>query len=137
MEKNKLQDLIIDACEILDASYSLKNDEYDLEVFIDDERTQLLTVYQSTDSFDFEKINCLVEIGPIVKNVELLYTFLKNNFELDYGSFAIINDDDLDLLVLSYSTVLDSCSADELATIINYLAEMADETEDLLTKYKK
>lgn len=132
----KFQELIIEACEILDASYSFKEDEYEIEVFIDEERTQLVSVYLTIDSFDYEKIMCLVEIGPIVKNTELLYTFLKNNFELDYGSYAIINDDDIELLVLSDSTILESCTAEELATIINYLAEIADETEDLLTKYK-
>ncbi len=80
------------------------------------------------------KIDCTVTIGPIIKNADLLYTFLKNNFELEYGSFAIINEDDMDILVIVESLIADACISDDLAAIASYIAQVAHETRELISK---
>ncbi len=130
-----IQNLVVEACEILNSTYSADEDVYLIEVVTEEDRSIDVSIYQSLDSFDVEKIDCTVTIGPIVKNIDLLYTFLKNNFELDYGSFAIINEDGVDLLVMVDSLLLESCSAEDLASVVLYMAEVSHDTEALLMKY--
>jgi hypothetical protein len=129
------EDLIQEACEILNTTYSFDEDVYLIEVVTEEDHWVEVSIYQTIDSSDVEKLDCTVTIGPIVKNLDLLYTFLKNNFELDYGSFAIINEDGIDLLVMVDSLLLESCSAADLASVVLYMAEVAHDTEALLMKY--
>lgn len=134
-EHTTTKDIIQEACEILNTTYSLDEDVYCIEISTEEDHSVEVSIYQTIDSFDIEKLDCAVTIGPIVKNLDLLYTFLKNNFELDYGSFAIINEDGVDLLVMVDSLLLDSCSAEDLASVVLYMAEVAHDTEALLMKY--
>lgn len=135
MERLEIKQLVVEACEILNTTYSLDEDVYYIEVSTEEDHSVEVSIYQTIDSFDIEKLDCTVTIGPIVKNLDLLYTFLKNNFELDYGSFAIINEDGVDLLVMGDSLLLESCSAEDLASVVLYMAEVAHDTEALLMKY--
>lgn len=135
MERLEIKQLVVEACEILNTTHSLDEDVYYIEVSTEEDHSVEVSIYQTIDSFDIEKLDCTVTIGPIVKNLDLLYTFLKNNFELDYGSFAIINEDGVDLLVMVDSLLLESCSAEDLASVVLYMAEVAHDTEALLMKY--
>ncbi|MBM4175086.1 MAG: hypothetical protein FJ213_02785 [Ignavibacteria bacterium] len=134
-EQLNIKNLVEEACEILNTKYSVEEDVYLIEVTTEEDNSVEVSIYQSIDSFDVEKIDCTVTIGPIVKNLDLLYTFLKNNFELDYGSFAIINEDGVDLLIMVDSLLLESCSAEDLASVVLYMAEVSHDTEALLMKY--
>lgn len=133
--KNYLEDLIDKVCDMLETDYSLEDGVYTLRVTTDDGHPEEISIYETIDSFDVPKIECTITIGPIIKNPDLLYTFLKNNFEMDYGSFAIINEDDMDVLVIIESVISDSVIADDLVAIINYIVEVAHETRELLSKY--
>jgi len=134
-EQLNIKNLVEEACEILNSSYTIEDDVYLIDVVTEENNSVEVSIYQNIDSFDVEKLDCTVTIGPIVKNLDLLYTFLKNNFELDYGSFAIINEDGMDLLVMVDSLLLESCSAEDLASVVLYMAEVSHDTEALLMKY--
>ncbi len=133
--KNYLEDLIDDVCDILETDYTVEDGVYTLQVTTDDGHFEEISIYETTDSYNVPKIECTITIGPIIKNPDLLYTFLKNNFEMDYGSFAIINEDDMDVLVIIESVISDSVIADDLVAIINYITEVAHETRELLSKH--
>jgi hypothetical protein len=133
-EEYNLKELIEEVCEILETSYTLEDDVYTLTVKTEDGNNEEVSFYETIDSYDVAKIDCTVTIGPIIKNPDLLYTFLKNNFELDYGSFAIINEDDTDILVIVESVIADACIPDDLAAIASYIAEVAHETREIISK---
>lgn len=133
--KNYLEELMDEVSELLEVDYSLEDDVYTFQVKTDDGHNEEVSIYETTDSFDVEKVECTVTIGPIVKNADLLYTFLKNNFELDYGSFAIINEDGMDVLIIIESVIADAVIADDLVAIIKYITQVAHETRELLSKH--
>lgn len=134
-ENMELTELVKEVCDILKTKYVYEDEVYYLQVKTEDGHEEEVSIYETIDSYELSKIDCAVTIGPVIKNVDLLYTFLKNNFELDYGAFAIIHEDDIDLLVLVESLLTDSCSAEELATVTAYLAEIAHETRELISKF--
>lgn len=134
-ENMELTELVKEVCDILKTKYTYEDEVYYLQVKTEDGHEEEVSIYETIDSYELSKIDCAVTIGPVIKNVDLLYTFLKNNFELDYGAFAIIHEDDIDLLVLVESLLTDSCSAEELATVTAYLAEIAHETRELISKF--
>lgn len=134
-QKNYLENLMNEFKEVFETDYTFEDGVYTVQVVTEDGDTEEVSVYETTDSYDVQKVVCTVSIGPIVKNPELLYTFLKNNFELDYGSFAIINEDDMDILIIIESLIADSLIVDDLVAIIDYLAEVAHETRELLSKH--
>jgi hypothetical protein len=133
-EQFNLKELIEEVCELLETSYTFEDDVYTLPIKTENDHTEEVSIYETIDSYDVSKIDCTVTIGPIIKNTDLLYTFLKNNFELEYGSFAIINEDDVDILVIVESVIADACIADDLAAIASYIAEVAHETRELISK---
>lgn len=133
-ETFNLKYLIEEVCELLETNYSLEDEVYTIEIKAEDGQLEEVSFFVSIDSYDVPKIDCNVTIGPIVRNSDLLYTFLKNNFELDYGSFAIINENDMDILVIVESLIADTCTADDLAAIASYIAEVANETRKLISK---
>jgi hypothetical protein len=133
-ERINLKELIEEVCELLETTYSLEDDVYTLPIKTEDGHTEEVSFYETIDSYDVPKIDCTVTIGPIIKNADLLYTFLKNNFELEYGSFAIINEDDMDILVIVESLIADACISDDLAAIASYIAQVAHETRELISK---
>lgn len=133
--RNYLEDLMKELSEILETDYSLEDGVYTFQIKTKDGHFEEVTFYETTDSFDVDKVECTVTIGPIVKNADLLYTFLKNNFELDYGSFAIINEDGIDVLIIIESVIADAIIADDLVAIIKYITEVAHETRELLSKH--
>ncbi len=135
MEESNIKALIEEVCNYLNTTYSFEEDVFTIPISVEEGKIEEVCLYETIDSYEVPKIDCTVTIGPIVKNTELLYTFLKNNFELDYGSFAIINEDDMDLLILIESIISDMCTADDLSAIISYLAEVAHETRELLSKH--
>jgi hypothetical protein len=132
---NYLKELIEEVCEQLDTSYTFEDDVYTLTIETEDGSTEEVSIYETVDSYDVPKIDCTISIGPIIKNTDLLYTFLKSNFELEYGSYAIINEDDMDVLILIESIIADSAIADDLVAIILYLIDVAHETRELLSKH--
>lgn len=134
-EKSILQKIVEDTCEILNTSYTYEEEVFYIDVTTEEDNSFEVSIYQTVDSFEVEKIDCTVTVRPIVKNLDLLYTFLKNNFELDYGSFAIIHEDGVDLLVMVDSLLLESCTAEGLASVVLYMAEVAHDTEALLIKH--
>lgn len=133
--KNYLENLMNEVKELFETDYTIEDGVYTIQVITEDGHTEEVSIYETTDCYEVQKIDCTVTIGPIVKNPELLYTFLKNNFELDYGSFAIINEDNMDILIIIESLIADSLIADDLVAIIDYLAEVAHETRELLSKH--
>ncbi len=133
--KDYLEELMDEVSELLETDYSLEDDVYTLQIKTQDGHIEEVSIYETTDSFDVDKVECTVTIGPIVKNADLLYTFLKNNFELDYGSFAIINEDGMDVLILIESVIADAVIADDLVAILKYITEVAHETRELLSKH--
>lgn len=133
-EEFNLKELIEEVCELLETNYTLEDDVFTITIQTEDGYPEEISFYETIDSYDVPKIDCNVTVGPIVKNPDLLYTFLKNNFELDYGSFAIINEDDTDILVIVESLIADACIADDLAAIASYIAEVAHETRKLISK---
>ncbi|MCX8010159.1 MAG: hypothetical protein N3A61_03320 [Ignavibacteria bacterium] len=135
MKEDILKNLVDEACDILNTSYDFEEGVYYVEVSTEENYKVEVSIYQDIDSFDAEIVECMVTVGPIVKNTDLLYTFLKNNLELEYGSYAILNEDNVDLLVIKDSLLLESCSAEELASIVLYMAEVAYDTEAILAKF--
>lgn len=135
MKDDNLKSLVDEACEILNTSYDFEEGVYYVEVSTEENYKVEVSIYQDIDSFDAEIVECMVTVGPIVKNTDLLYTFLKNNLELEYGSYAILSEDNVDLLVIKDSLLLESCSAEELASIVLYMAEVAYDTESILAKF--
>lgn len=133
--KNYLEDLMTEVSDLLEVDYTFEDGVYTFQVTTEDGRLEEVSIYETIDSYSVQKVECTVIIGPIIKNTELLYTFLKNNFELDYGSFAIINEDDIDVLIIIESLIADSLIADDLVAIIDYLTEVAHETRELLSKH--
>lgn len=136
MAKNKdlLWELITEVCEILDTKFDYEDEVYYIPVKTENNETEEVSIYQTVDSFGVDKIDCAVTIGPIIRNPELIYTFLKNNFELDYGAYAIIHEDDVDVLVVVESLIADTTNADDLSAIISYMADIASETKNLISK---
>lgn len=135
MKSKNFKEKILEVCEILETSYSLEDDVYYLPVKTESGEIVEVSLYETLDSYGVNKIEFTVTIGPIVKNVDLLYTFLKNNFEIDYGSFAIINEDNMDLLVIVHSLVSETSIPDDIAAIAAYLAEVAHETREVISKH--
>jgi len=133
-EQFSLKELIEEVCELLETNYTLEDDVYTLQIKTEDGHIEEVSFYETVDSYDVTKIDCTVTIGPIIKNADLLYTFLKNNFLLEYGSFAIINEDDMDILVIVESLIAEACITDDLAAIASYIAEVAYETRKLISK---
>ncbi len=135
METKNFKEKISEVCEILETSYSLEDDVYYIPIKTESGGIEEVSLYETPDSYGVNKIECTVTVGPIVKNVDLLYTFLKNNFELDYGSFAIINEDNVDVLILVHSLISETSLPDDIAAIASYLAEVARETREIISKH--
>ncbi len=132
--KDYLKEIIKEVCEILNTNFEYEDEVYYISVKTENEGFEEVSIYQTIDSYGVEKIDCTVTIGPIIRNPDLIYTFLKNNFELDYGAYALIHEDDMDVLVIVESLVADTTTADDLSAIISYMAEVASETKGLITK---
>lgn len=133
--QNYLYELMKEVRELLETEYTVEDDVYTILVEVKKGEFEEVSIYETVDTYDIDRIECTVTIGPIVKNADLLYTFMKNNFELDYGSFAIINEDGMDVLIIIESVIADAIIADDIAAIAKYIAEVAHETRELLSKH--